>query len=63
MAAQMRQQHFIERLERVLYGQNEIDVIHFFQGKAPLLVQKTCYACNGNMTLERCDQYKDGYRW
>ena len=33
MAAQRHQQHFIERLGRVLYGQNKIDGIHFLQTK------------------------------
>ena len=56
MIAQIHEQHFIERWGRALYGQNKIDVIHFLQGKALLSVQKTCYACNRNMTLERYDQ-------
>ena len=34
MAVQIHQQHFIERCERVSYGQNKIDVIHFIQDKA-----------------------------
>ena len=63
MAAQGHQQHFIERWGRVLYGQNKIDVIHFLQGKALFSVQKTRYAYNRNMTLEKYDQCKDGYRW
>ena len=50
MAAQRHQQHFIERWEKVLYGQNNIDVIYFLQGKALLSLQKTCYAFNRNMT-------------
>ena len=56
MIAQIHEQHFIERWGRVLYGQNRIDVIHFLQGKALLSVQKTCYACNRNMTLEEYNQ-------
>ena len=38
-------------------------MIHLLQGKALLSVQKTCYACNGKVALERYDQSKDGYRW
>ena len=56
-------QHFMRQWERILFGVEKLDVIHFLQGRGLFSVRKQCLQCNRDMHLEKNNGSPDGYRW